>query len=77
MPRFTPDRKTGWSGLTGAATTSFIFLLHALFGIKVGPEVASALVTCIVAVASYLTNHESEIEATRNPDPDPTSDSDT
>jgi hypothetical protein len=69
MKGFAPDRKTGWSGLTGAATTSLIFLFDVVLGIEVGPEVASALVTCLVAAVSYVTSHESEIETLRNPSP--------
>ena len=59
--RWHPDRKTGWSSVSGAATVVLIFVFDRLLGVQIGPEVASSMVTCIVAAVSYFTHHESEL----------------
>jgi len=59
--RWHPDRKTGWSSVSGAATVVLIFVFDRGLGVQIGPEVASSMVTCIVAAVSYLTHHESEL----------------
>lgn len=71
--RWHPDRKTGWSSVSGAGTVVLIFVFDRLFGVQVGPEVASSMVTCIVAAVSYFTHHESEL-LTDESDADPNTD---
>ena len=52
-PSAAPTRKVGVSGAVGAATTVVVILLGQL-GVDVTPELAAALATLLMFVASYL-----------------------
>lgn len=53
QPSAVPTRKVGVSGAVGALTTVVVIILGQL-GVDVTPELAAALATLLMFVASYL-----------------------